>query len=183
MHYTSIENIHKVIDPLFLDELKKEYAAICEMKQFRPRRRKLGAFQDKLASLAFFDPACGSGNFLTETYLSLRKLENDLMRRMVAKDETEGEAIVAEIKVHIGQFYGIEINDFAVSVAKTALWIAESQMMNATESITGATDDFLPLKTNAAIVEGNALRVDWKSVAPPEKISYVMGNPPLSISA
>ncbi|MBQ8089221.1 MAG: class I SAM-dependent DNA methyltransferase, partial [Pyramidobacter sp.] len=177
MHYTSIENIHKVIDPLFLDDLKREYAELCEIKLRKNRRAALAAFQDKLASLHFLDPAAGSGNFLTESYLCLRKIENDLLRRLVTDDEGEG-ILLADIKVNISQFYGIEINDFAVSVAKTALWIAESQMMNVTESIIGATRDFLPLKTNANIVEGNALRLDWKEIVPPEKLNYIMGNPP-----
>jgi len=177
MHYTSIENIHKVIDPLFLDDLKGEYAQIVEIKTPKLKRQKLAAFQDKLASLTFFDPACGSGNFLTETFLSLRKIENDLLRRLVTEDEDEG-ILLADIKVSIAQFYGIEINDFAVSVAKTALWIAESQMMNASEAIIGATRNFLPLTTNANIVEGNALRIDWKTIVPPEKLDYIMGNPP-----
>ena len=177
MHYTSIENIHKVIDPLFLDDLKREYAELCEIKLRKNRRAALAAFQDKLASLHFLDPAAGSGNFLTESYLCLRKIENDLLRRLVTDDEGEG-ILLADIKVNISQFYGLEINDFAVSVAKTALWIAESQMMNVTESIIGATRDFLPLKTNANIVEGNALRLDWKEIVPPEKLNYIMGNPP-----
>ncbi|MBP5211778.1 MAG: SAM-dependent DNA methyltransferase, partial [Pyramidobacter sp.] len=177
MHYTSIENIHKVIDPLFLDELKRESAELCEIKLRKTRRAALAKFQDKLASLRFLDPAAGSGNFLTETFLCLRKIENDLLRRLVTDDEGEG-MLLADIKVSIGQFYGIEINDFAVSVAKTALWIAESQMMNVTESITGATRDFLPLKTNANIVEGNALRLDWNEIVDPEKLDYIMGNPP-----
>jgi len=177
MHYTSIENIHKVIDPLFLDDLKREYAELCEIKLRKSRRAALAAFQDKLASLHFLDPAAGSGNFLTESYLCLRKIENDLLRRLVTDDEGEG-ILLADIKVNISQFYGIEINDFAVSVAKTALWIAESQMMNVTESIIGATRDFLPLKTSANIVEGNALRLDWKEIVPPEKLNYIMGNPP-----
>ena len=178
MHYTSIENIHKVIDPLFLDALKDEYAGILELKTPKARRQRLAAFQDKLATLTFFDPACGSGNFLTETYLSLRAIENDLLREQFTGGDEMGGMLLADIKVSISQFYGIEINDFAVAVAKTALWIAESQMMNVTESIIGARRDFLPLKTNANIVEGNALKLDWARIVPPEKLSYIMGNPP-----
>ncbi|MBP3753144.1 MAG: class I SAM-dependent DNA methyltransferase, partial [Pyramidobacter sp.] len=178
MHYTSIENIHKVIDPLFLDALKDEYAGILELKTPKARRQRLAAFQDKLATLTFFDPACGSGNFLTETYLSLRAIENDLLRELLSGGDEMGGMLLADIKVSISQFYGIEINDFAVAVAKTALWIAESQMMNVTESIIGARRDFLPLKTNANIVEGNALKLDWSQIVPPEKLSYIMGNPP-----
>lgn len=175
MHYTSIENIHKVIDPLFLDDLKKELDEIKERK--RERNKKLLEFQDKLASLKFLDPACGSGNFLTETYISLRRLENEAIKMRQEGGQIEfdtGEII----KVSIGQFYGIEINDFAVSVAKTALWIAESQMMHETEEIVHMSLDFLPLKSYANIVEGNALRVDWKDIVSLQKLNYIIGNPP-----
>lgn len=177
MHYTSIENIHKVIDPLFLDDLKAEFEEIKKIDVVRTRDKKLRAFQDKLASLVFLDPAAGSGNFLTETFLSLRKIENDVIRILTGGQMSFGEAI-DPIKVRISQFYGIEINDFAVTVARTALWIAESQMMKETEDIVKMDLDFLPLKTNAYIVEGNALRIDWESVVPKEKLNFIMGNPP-----
>ena len=176
MHYTSIENIHKVIDPLFLDELKAELEEILSIKNVTSRNKKLFAFQDKIASLNFLDPACGSGNFLTETYLSLRKLENKCIETINAGQTALGFDDV--IKVSIGQFYGIEINDFAVTVAKTALWIAESQMMKATEDIVHMELDFLPLKSYANIIEANALRIDWNIVIPKEKLHYIMGNPP-----
>ncbi|MBQ1658448.1 MAG: class I SAM-dependent DNA methyltransferase, partial [Clostridia bacterium] len=174
MHYTSIENIHKVIDPLFLDELKAELEEIKQTKVKKTRENKLEVFRYKLSSLVFLDPACGSGNFLTETYISLRKLENEALR------EIHGDQMLLDnvINVSIGQFYGIEINDFAVTVARTALWIAESQMMKQTEEIIGRDIDFLPLKSYPNITEGNALRIDWESVVPKEKLSYIMGNPP-----
>ena len=175
MHYTSIENIHKVIDPLFLDELKAELEEILSIKAVTNRNKKLFAFQDKLAFLTFLDPACGSGNFLTETYLSLRKLENRVIEVLHGVGQ---QFLLNPIKVSIGQFYGIEINDFAVTVAKTALWIAESQMMKATEDIVHTDLDFLPLKSYANIIEGNALRIDWNTVIPKEKLHYIMGNPP-----
>ena len=178
MHYTSIENIHKVIDPLFLDELKTEFDAICAIAIERTRTAKLRVFQRKLASLTFLDPACGSGNFLTETYLSLRRLENKILLELSHGQVTMYSASESPIQVSISQFYGIEINDFAVTVAKTALWIAESQMMKETEKILLVPLEFLPLKTNAFIVEGNALRVDWESVVPKSKLNYIMGNPP-----
>lgn len=176
MHYTSIENIHKVIDPLFLNALKKEFAQIQEIKQASTRKQALQAFQDKLASLTFFDPACGSGNFLTETFLSLRRLENKVIQAMFGGENILTFDIL--IKVNIAQFYGIEINDFACTVAKTALWIAESQTLKETSAIAGRAMDFLPLKTNAYIHEGNALRVDWSSVIAPDRLNYIMGNPP-----
>ena len=176
MHYTSIENIHKVIDPLFLDELREELEEIKKIKVAKIREAKINAFREKLGSLTFLDPACGSGNFLTETYISLRRLENEAIEVI-----TQGQMLLdvsGLIKVSIGQFYGIEINDFAVTVAKTALWIAESQMMKETEMIAHINLDFLPLKSYANIVEGNALRIDWETVVSKDKLNYIMGNPP-----
>ena len=176
MHYTSIENIHKVIDPLFLDDLRAELATILEIKVNKTRLARLEDFRNKLSSLTFLDPACGSGNFLTETYISLRRLENQALRTIY--DGQKMFNLDGSIKVGIHQFYGIEINDFAVTVAKTALWIAESQMMKETEEIVEHDLDFLPLKSYANITEANALRIDWESVVPKEKLSYIMGNPP-----
>ena len=176
MHYTSIENIHKVIDPLFLDNLKDELEKIKEIKVEKTRKQQLEAFRNKLSTLTFLDPACGSGNFLTETYISLRRLENEAL---IA--QTRGQTMIDlgdVIKVSIGQFYGIEINDFAVTVAKTALWISESQMMKETEEIVNQQLEFFPLKSYANIVEGNALRIDWNDVISKQKLSYIMGNPP-----
>ncbi|MBE6972600.1 MAG: class I SAM-dependent DNA methyltransferase [Ruminococcaceae bacterium] len=176
MHYTSIENIHKVIDPLFLDDLKAELAAIKEITVDRTRDTKLRAFQTKLAGLTFLDPACGSGNFLTETYLSLRRLENEVIS-LLHKGQIMMD-VGDPIQVGIGQFYGIEINDFAVTVAKTALWIAESQMLKETEDVVHMSLDFLPLKSYANIIEGNALQTDWETVIPKQNLNYIMGNPP-----
>lgn len=176
MHYTSIENIHKVIDPLFLDELRKELAEIKTITVDKTRVRKLEEYRLKLATLTFLDPACGSGNFLTETYLSLRRLENEALNYIY-----NGQIVLGFddlIKVSIGQFYGIEINDFAVTVAKTALWIAESQMMKETEEIVKINLEFLPLRSYANIVEENALTLDWESLVPKDKLNYIMGNPP-----
>ena len=187
MHYTSIENIHKVIDPLFLDGLKAELEeARGKSVAGGARSKAIQAFHEKLSSLTFLDPACGSGNFLTETYLSLRRLENEIIREIYSGIEGQmgmGEMAAEimdslQIKVSIGQFYGIEINDFAVTVAKTALWIAESQMLKETEEIVHMHMDFLPLTSYANIVEGNALRIDWETVVPKEKLNYIMGNPP-----
>ena len=177
MHYTSIENIHKVIDPLFLNDLRKELDEILEEKVEKQRQKKLDAYQDKLAALTFLDPACGSGNFLTETYLSLRRLENEAIRERYHGQTMLG-AFVNPIKVSIQQFYGIEINDFAVTVATTALWISEAQMLNETERIIHQDIDFLPLKSYTNITEGNALRIDWETVVPIDHLNYIMGNPP-----
>ncbi len=177
MHYTSIENIHKVIDPLFLDDLKAELAAIKAISALGTKRKKAVAFQKKLAGLKFFDPACGSGNFLTEAYISLRRLENEVIP-IINKTEDGQLAHNFVIQVSINQFYGIEINDFACSVAQTALWIAELQMLQETNEIVGSTLDPLPLKTYTNIHEGNALRLDWNNVVPTSELNYIMGNPP-----
>lgn len=177
MHYTSIENIHKVINPLFLDELEAEFAEALQVKVDRTRRQRLQELQDRLASLTFLDPACGSGNFLTETYLSLRRLENRILMQLYAGERMMG-GMFNPVKVSIRQFYGIELNDFAVTVATTALWIAEAQMLQETERIVETDLNFLPLKNYSHIVEGNALQMDWTEVVPREELNYIIGNPP-----
>ena len=177
MHYTSIENIHKVIDPLFLDDLKAELAEIKAEPIPRTKKVKLERYQNKLASLTWLDPAAGSGNFLTETYRCIRRLENEVISELSGGQIVMGE-VQNPIKVSIDQFFGIEINDFAVVVARTALWIAESQMLKETEDIVHMQLDFLPLKTNASIIEANALRIDWNKVITKDKLKYIMGNPP-----
>lgn len=189
MHYTSIENIHKVIAPLFLNGLKAELEEIKRIPVERTRETRLAAYQDKLASLTFLDPACGSGNFLTESYISLRRLENQVIEERIILDKGRhgyqvagqvawGEGALNPVQVSIHQFYGIEINDFAATVAKTALWIAESQMLKETEDIVAHQIDFLPLKSYANITEANALRLNWEDVVPKGKLNYIMGNPP-----
>ena len=181
MHYTSVTNIEKVIRPLFMDELNAEFAAIKDVKVGVTRIRKLEAFQEKLGSLKFLDPACGSGNFLTETYLQLRRLENKVILELTSgagQFDFGGEH--SPVKVQISQMFGIEINDFACSVAQTALWIAESQMLKETEDIIGAALDFFPLTNYTNILEANALRMDWGDLVPKSELSYIMGNPPFS---
>ena len=177
MHYTSIENIHKVIDPLFMDNIREEFKEAISLKTVNAKKLKLEKLQDKIASLKFLDPAAGSGNFLTETYICLRRLENEILKELYGIQIVMGQTH-NPIKVSIGQFYGIEINDFAVSVARTALWIAESQMMKETEDIVNLNLSFLPLKSYPNIVEGNALTIDWEEVVPKNEINYIMGNPP-----
>ena len=202
MHYTSIENIHKVLAPLFLGDLSNEFDTICAVKSEKTRNEKLLAFQKKLGSLKFLDPACGSGNFLTESYLCLRRLENECIKLRLGRQQTALDIMGDDfaIQVQINQFYGIEINDFAVAVAKTALWIAENQMKEETARILNSNLTFLPLTTNAFIVEGNALRMDWSTLKPIDEnaqqvegllsgfitetdgtkhdYDYIMGNPP-----
>ena len=177
MHYTSLENIHKVIDSLFLDDLHDELRQIKTSGRNRKKnlKKNLLAFQEKLAAIKIFDPACGSGNFLTESYLSLRRLENDLLKELFGSQIQLGE-FINPIKVSIGQFFGVEINDFAVAVAQTALWIAELQMIQETQEIIHHDLDFLPLKSYANIHEGNALQLDWATIAP--EVDFIIGNPP-----
>ncbi len=180
MHYTSVENIHKVIDPLFLDDLQEEFAACLKLKTNSTRTQRLLALQQKLASLTFLDPACGSGNFLSESYICLRRLENRVIAELCHYQSYLDLEDLNPVKVSISQFYGIEVNDFAVSVAKTALWIAESQMQAETNSIIKRTIDLFPLKSYPNIVEGNALTLPWKQEVPLDKLSFIIGNPPFS---
>ena len=188
MVYTSVENIHKVIDPLFLGELTAELGAIKTERTIANRRARALAFQEKLGSLTFLDPACGSGNFLTETFLSLRRLENEAIQ--IGERLKPGERLLnldGVVKVSIEQFHGIEINDFAVSVAKTAMWISEAKMLQQTAEILAVSPKFLPLHDYDGIVEGNALRMDWGGILTQRRgeaegaerhFDYIMGNPP-----
>ncbi|MBQ1277434.1 MAG: class I SAM-dependent DNA methyltransferase, partial [Thermoguttaceae bacterium] len=182
MHYTSVENIRKVVEPLFLEALNDELSEILSApaksaSEKKARNARLAEFRRKLATFTFFDPACGSGNFLTETYISLRRLENEALRA-ISNDQKSLLNVADVVQVSIGQFYGIEINGFAVAVAQTALWIAESQMLRETEDVLQVELDFLPLKRYANVVEGNALRLDWRELAPPDGFSFIIGNPP-----
>lgn len=190
MHYTSIENIDKVIHPLFMNDLREQYLKILNNKTYTDKTKsyKLEEFRNNvLGKIVIFDPACGSGNFLTQSYIELRRLENEI----IAKEyEMEGAlpllSVKENIKVHIENFYGIELNDFAVSVAKTALWIAESQIYNETTKIAphSVDEEFLPLQSNNNIVKGNALRLDWEQfvdkrvLLKEDKCIYIIGNPP-----
>lgn len=178
MHYTSVENIHRVIDPLFLNGLKDEFSRVLKEKVEKKRKARLKEFQEKLASLTFLDPACGSGNFLTETYLSLRRLENEVIELLKDPGTRYLSSEISPIKVSIENFYGIEINDFAVTVAKAALWIAEAQMMSETEHIVMHDLEFLPLKSYSHVENGNALTMDWAHVVASDRLSYIIGNPP-----
>ena len=182
MVYTSSENIHRLIDPLFLDELEARFVKIVALKDPSKRNGRLRALQDEIASLTFLDPACGSGNFLTETYICLRRLENKIIAAL-QKFQPELD-LGLRVKVSINQFHGIEINDFAVTVAMTAMWISEAKMLRETAEILHRSPDFLPLKEYNGIVEGNALRMDWASLLnrtgsmPGTHYNYIIGNPP-----
>ncbi len=177
MHYTMPENIHKVIDPLFMDDLREEFIA-AKHKQLKNRPQAFFDLQNKIAALTFLDPACGSGNFLTETYMSLRRLENEILGELRALKVPLPEN---PVKVSINQFFGIEINDFAVAVAQTALWIAENQMLQETEGEIGKPLEAFPIKNYPEVVCENANQVDWQKIFgehAPEKFDYVIGNPP-----
>ena len=184
MHYTSVSSIHKVIDPLFLNSLKDECEKLLSLPDNKHKKTKLEAFQDKIASLTFADFSCGSGNFLTEIYICLRRLENKIIRAIfdLDKKQVSGQMVLGDainpIKVSIKQFYGCEITDTAYRVALVALWISEAQMLKETENILSMNLDFLPLKTNANIVEGDALEIEWDSIIPRNKLDYIVGNPP-----
>lgn len=174
IHYTSPENIHKVIDPLFIDGLNETISDILSVPQSDTRTQKLLTFQDKLAKLRFLDPACGSGNFLTESFICLRRIENRVLAA-IPQDERPG------VKVAITQFHGIEAHPFAVNIAKTALWISDHQMWKETREILTSQKPPLPLTNYDGIELSDALRADllvtgWK--IPHDDMLYIMGNPP-----
>lgn len=177
MHYTSPENIHKVIDPLFLKDLAAELKSI-KHHRTKNRLQKLLDFQDYLASLVFLDPACGSGNFLTATYTAIRDLENEVIRELDKLHYAFPDK--NPVKVSIKNFFGIEINDYAVAIARLAMVISEHQALHKTEKILGREFDFLPLdkEYHGNIICANALQIDWASVVPKDTISYIIGNPP-----
>lgn len=182
MHYTSPENIHKVIDPLFLDGLKEELDEILAKQNPSARTRALRAYHDKLGRLTFLDPACGSGNFLTETYVCLRRLENTVLMELQRGGQSEISFEEAEeespVKVTLANFHGIEVNDFACCVARTALWIAEKQADINTAKVVKRVYDELPLREYGTIIHGNSLRIDWADAVPALGLDFIIGNPP-----
>lgn len=183
MHYTSPENIHKVIDPLFLDDLKAEFDAIRTEEDLSAikRRNKYKKFHEKLCSLVFFDPACGSGNFLTETYICLKQLEYAVLKEYKSKQVTMFDSSIEgdlTLRIKLDQFYGIEINDFAVSVAETALWISRLKANQEYMLLLDLDEKDFPLEDRANIICENALRYDWNDLVEPSRVSYIMGNPP-----
>ncbi|MBQ7502673.1 class I SAM-dependent DNA methyltransferase [bacterium] len=178
IHYTSAENIHRVIDPLFLDDLKAELETAKTEKDPIRRIGRLRAFQSKLSGLVFFDPACGGGNFLTETYICLRRLENEALRLICGETTGLDSGVLNPVRVSVGQFYGIELDSLAAAVAKSALWLAERLMFRETEETVRFHPDLTPPKTCANIAAGSALRLDWEKVVPKDKLSYIIGNPP-----
>lgn len=174
-HYTSEENILKVIKPLFLDDLREEFELI------KHDKKKLSDFHDKLAKLQFLDPACGCGNFLIVTYRELRLLELDILKMLIDDgDQISLDAINTYCRVNVNQFYGIEIEDFPCQIAQVSMWLTDHQMNNRIAEHFGMNYARLPLKASATIIHANALRIDWNEVIPKDKLNYIMGNPPFA---
>ncbi len=174
-HYTSEENILKLIQPLFLDDLHEEF------KRVKSNKNKLFEFHKKLRTLTFFDPACGCGNFLVIAYRELRKLELDVLRASLEIEMKSGQRLVDVqqlIGVNVDQFYGIEIEEFPAQIAQVAMWLMDHQMNVRVSEEFGMYFARIPLTTSPHIVNGNALTLDWNDVLPMERASYVFGNPP-----
>jgi hypothetical protein len=179
-HYTTEKNILKVIQPLFLDELRERFEQIKARKDNR-RRAELLAFHDHLSKLKFFDPACGCGNFLIITYRELRMLEIELLRELRAYDslDKQGELDATELsKINVDQFFGIEVSEFPARIAEAAMWMMDHIMNNRLSLEFGKTYVRIPLRKSPQIVVGNALEVDWGTVLDPQKCSFIFGNPP-----
>jgi len=171
-HYTSEENILKLIQPLFLDALWEEFNRV------KGNKNKLFEFHKKLRTLTFLDPACGCGNFLVIAYRELRKLELDVLRIVHEETGSRFLDIHQEISVDVDQFYGIEIEEFPAQIAQVAMWLMDHQMNVRVSEEFGMYFARIPLKTSPHIVNGNALTLDWNDVLPAERASYVLGNPP-----
>jgi len=174
-HYTTEQNILKVIEPLFMDDLRAEFDRLKLLK--RDKRRRLEAFQRHLASLTFFDPACGCGNFLIIAYRELRLLEMEVLRELNPRGQRELDATILSL-IDVNQFYGIEYEEFPAKIAETALWMMDHIMNNRLSLEFGEVFTRIPLRQSPTIVHGDALETAWADVLPPERCSYVLGNPP-----
>lgn len=174
-HYTTEKNILKLIGPLFMDDLRAEFTRLKALKSGRMQR--LAAFHDKLASLTFFDPACGCGNFLVITYRELRALELELLLELNPEGQRKLDA-AALSRIDVDQFYGIEIEEFPARIAETALWMMDHLMNLRLSEAFGGYYPRIPLKKSPTIRHGDALELDWATVLPPDRCSYVLGNPP-----
>ncbi|MBZ0114035.1 MAG: N-6 DNA methylase, partial [Thermoanaerobaculia bacterium] len=168
-HYTSEENILKVIEPLFLDDLRAELTAA------KGNASKLFEFQKKLRTLTFLDPACGCGNFLVVAYRELRELELEILRQV---EKNRSLDIFHAVQVNVDQFYGIEIEEFPAQIAQVALWLTDHQMNQKVSAEFGLYFARLPLVTSATIAHGNALHIDWEDVVPRWRVTHILGNPP-----
>jgi len=177
-HYTAEKNILKLIRSLFLDDLRAEFETIKADKSTR-RQARLQEFQDKLSKLRFFDPACGCGNFLVIAYRELRKLELEVLLELHgAQHEMSLDAVNQLSKLNVHQFYGIEIEEFPARIAEVALWLTDHQANVALSQAFGQMYQRLPLRASPHIHVGNALRLDWRTVLPPDQCSFILGNPP-----
>ncbi len=182
-HYTSEKNIFKVISPLFLDDLKAELSDILELKVKGVRKRRLEEFQQKLADIRIADPACGCGNFLVVSYRELKTLELQAVEAILKTEDNRDRSVFMDwvkdySKVSINQFYGIEIEEFPVDIARVSMWLMEHVMNCRFGKLLGTVIPSIPLKTGAQIVCANALRTDWETVFPVQNLSYIIGNPP-----
>ena len=177
-YFTSAENIHRVIDPLFLTSWKERLKTILDISVERDKIQGLRVFLKELGALHFFDPAAGSGNFLTETFLSIRHLENQAIAALYQLNDNLDPK--QSLRVKVDHFHGIEINSFACSIARASLWIAECQMIQELAKDLRMDLDCLPLRESANIVCGNALRTNWNSIVPASKSPFIIGNPPFA---
>ena len=179
-HYTTEMNILKVIEPLFMDDLRAEFGRLKARKDTH-RRKVLKQFQEKLGSLRFFDPACGSGNFLVIAYRELRQLEQEVIRELQKGSEEEGQMHLNAsqlLALNVDQFYGIEKDEFAARIAETALWMMD-HIMNTRFSLEfGETYVRIPLRKSPHILNADALETDWNKLLPADKCDFVFGNPP-----
>ena len=176
-HYTTEKNILKVIEPLFLDDLREELARLKARKDSR-RSVELRRFQEKLGGMKFFDPACGCGNFLIIAYRELRELEMEVIRELRAAEAQRELDVAGLSRITVDQFYGIELGEFPARIAETALWMMDHIMNNRLSLEFGQTYTRIPLTTSPHVLCADALEVDWAALLPPNDCSYVFGNPP-----
>ena len=170
-HYTSETNILKLLGPLFLDELRAEFESV------KGNKNQLFEFHKRLRELTFLDPACGCGNFLVIAYRTLRELELDVLQAASKFGQKIGKVFNA-LQVNVDQFYGIEIEEFPAQIAQVAMWLTDHQMNVRVGVAFGEHFDRIPLTKSAQIRRGNALEIDWAEFVPPEKLSFIVGNPP-----
>ena len=172
MHYTTTDNIDKALAPLFLNGFRRRLEDAIRIPDLNAKRDALLSLQDELASIRILDPACGSGNFLTYCFMELRRLENKILY------ELHSAGLSSSVKVSLSQFHGFEINEFAADTAKTALWIAQNQLLHETQQILGENIPELPLNDITTIHCVNALRINWEDYVNPSELDYIVGNPP-----
>ena len=174
-HYTSEENILKLINPLFMDSLRGEFESV------KNSPKKLDEFHNKIASLKFLDPACGCGNFLIISYRELRKLELEILKKKMGKSaQLSFDILWKLLRVNVEQFFGIEYEEFPCEIAKVGMWLIDHQMNLEASDLFGCYYARLPLTQSATVVHGNALRLDWESVVAKGELAFILGNPPFN---